>query len=94
MSADELPYNDVVTDSVKKNTLGGKYVNLACLLIPDFEVKSTLQDNIYGLDFLKIGHRDHRLDRSLSITQFSKAFGVYKKVMREAYPQRRTELVI
>ena len=80
------------TDSVKKNILSGKYVNLACLLIPDFEVKSILQDNIYGLDFLMIGHRDHHLDRSLSIPQFYKTFGVYKRVMREAYPQRRTEL--
>ena len=36
--------------------------------------------------------RDHRLDRSLSITQFYKAFGIYKRVMCEAFPQRRNEL--
>ena len=32
-----LAYIDVVTDSVKKNILAGKYVKLARILIPDFE---------------------------------------------------------
>ena len=37
VAADELPHIDVVTDSVKRNIITGKYINLACLLIPDFE---------------------------------------------------------
>lgn len=35
--------------------------------------------------------RDHNLDRAFSITQFFEPFGVYKHVMSEAYPVRRTE---
>lgn len=89
--ADELPHIDVVTDSVKRNILAGKYVNLACLLIPDFETPSVSAD-MSGLDYLKRDRKDHRLDRPLSISQFFKAFGIYKRVMCETYPLRRMEL--
>ena len=88
--ADNLPYVDVVPDSVKKNIIAGKYVNLASLLIPDYD--SSLVDNMGGLDQPRRQQRDNRLDRVLSITQFYKAFGIYKRVMCEAYPQRRDEL--
>ena len=91
VAADELPHEDVVTDSVKHNILVGKYINLVCLLIPDFEAPSASYD-MNGLGFLKKDRRDHRLDRALTITQFIKAFGVYKRVMCEAYPLRRNKL--
>ena len=92
VAADELPHVDVVNESVKKNIISGKYVNLACLLIPDYEASVTSYENLSGLEFLKRDRRDHRLDRALSISQFFKAFGIYKRVMSEAYPLRRTEL--
>ena len=38
------------------------------------------------------GTRDHRLHRSLRITQFYKSFVIYKRVMCEAFPQHRNEL--
>ena len=90
--ADSLPHVDVITDSVKKNILEGKYVNLACLMIPDFETPNFTTNNTNGLELLKQGRKDHRLDRALTITQFFRAFGVYKRIMSEAYPQRRLEL--
>ena len=40
VAADELPHIDVVTESLKCNIITGKYINLACLLIPDFEAPS------------------------------------------------------
>ena len=92
VAADELPHTKVVTDSVKRTILGGKYINLACLLIPDFGVPSVAMNDMNGLEFLKKDRRDHRLDRALTITQFTKAFGVYKRVICEAYPLRRNEL--
>lgn len=45
-----------------------------------------------GIELLKRQQRDHRLDRALSITQFFKAFGIYKRVMCVAFPQRKHEL--
>ena len=90
--ADELPHVDVVSDSVRKNIVEGKYVNLACLLIPEFEAPSVSVNEFSGIELLRQGRRDHRLDRILNITQFYKAFGIYKRVMCEAFPQRRPEL--
>ena len=88
--ADNLPYVDVVPDSVKKNIIAGKYVNLSSLLIQDYD--TSLVDNMGGLDQQRRQQRDNCLDRVLSITQFYKAFGIYKRAMCEVYPQRRDEL--
>ena len=80
----------MVPYSVKKKIIAGKYVNLASLLIPDYD--SSLVDNMGGLDQQRRQQRDKHLDRVLSITQFYKAFRIYKRIMCEAYPQRRDEL--
>ena len=90
--ADELPHIDIVTESVKRNIIAGKYVNLACLLIPNFEAPKASTEALNGLEFLKRDRKDHRLDRALNISQFYKAFGIYKRIMSEAYPLRRKEL--
>lgn len=90
--ADSLPHVDVISDTLKKNILEGKFVNLASLLIPDFEPQNLTTNEASGLELLRQGCRDHRLDRTLSINQFFKAFELYKRIMSEAYPQRRLEL--
>ena len=92
IAADNLPHIDVVTDSVRKNITSGKYVNLARLLIPDYDTSKLPADNMLAVELIKRQQRDHRLDRALTITQFYKAFGVYKRIMCEAFPQRRDEL--
>lgn len=76
---------------MKRNILAGKYINLLCLLMPDFEALSASND-MNGLELLRKDRRDHRPDRALTTMQFFKAFGVYKRVMYEAYPFRRNEL--
>ena len=91
IASDNLPHIDVVSESMRKNITSGKYVNLAALLIPDNDSLKSAENNA-ALDFLRHHQRDHRLDRPLSITQFYKAFGIYKRIMCEAFPQRRDEL--
>ena len=90
--ADDLPHMDVVSESVRRKIIEGKYINLACLLIPEFEAPNITTNEISGIEFLRQGRKDQRLDRVLTITQFYKAFGIYKKIMCEVYPQRRLEL--
>ena len=70
VAADSLPHVDVISETLKRNILEGKFINLACLLIPDFEPPNLTTNEASGLEFLRQGRRDHRLDRSLSITQF------------------------
>ena len=88
--ADNLPYIDVVRDSVKKRTL--LLVNMSTLLVYLFRIMTSLVDNMGGLDQQRRQQRDNRLDRVLSITEFGKAFGTYNRVMCEAYPQHRDKL--
>ena len=76
---------------MRRNIAAGKYVNLATLLTPDLDIPKA-PENMSALEFLKRQQKDHRLDRSLTITEFFKAFGIYKRVMCEAFPQRRDEL--
>ena len=70
----------------------GKYVNLASLLLPEFDTPYFTSNDLSGLELLRQSRRDHRLDRPLSISQFLKAFGIYKRIMCEAFPQHRLEL--
>ena len=53
VAADKLPHIDVVTNSVKRNIITGKYINLACLLIPDFEAPKASINDMNGLEFLR-----------------------------------------
>ena len=92
VAADLLPHLDIVSDSLRRQITEGKYVNLASLLIPEFDNPNFTTNEFSGLELLRKSRRDHRLDRPLNITQFYKAFGIYKRVMCEAFPQRRLEL--
>ena len=57
------------------------------LLVPANDtLKST--ESLVGLELLKQQQRDCCLDRVLSITQFYKALGIYKRVMYEDFPQQ------
>ena len=70
VAADSLLHVDVISETLKRNIIEGKFINLASLLIPDFEPPNLTTNEASGLEFLRQGRRDHRLDRSLSITQF------------------------
>lgn len=52
----------------------------ASLLIPGFEFAS------------KTDNPDPRLSEHLNLSEFITAFGKYKRIMAEAFPQRRSEL--
>lgn len=67
-------------------------MNLASLLLPEFDTPNFTTNDLSGLELLRQSRRDHRLDKPLSIAQFYQAFGIYKRIMCEAFPQRRLEL--
>ena len=70
---------DVVSDSLRTLITNGRDVNLASLLIPNFEIKNETNG-------------DPRLKRRLSIEQFRIAFGKYRRIMVQKFPHRRQEL--
>ena len=84
VSPEDVPHMDLVSTSLRKQIQEGRDVNLASLLIPYFEVKTS--------DNEKESKEDTRLKRSLSITEFITAFGRYKRIMCEAHKHRREEL--
>ena len=77
IAPDQAPRMELVTPSLRQKILQGKDVNLAALLIPSYDV-----DRDQGM----------KLASSLTIVQFMRAFGRFKRIMCEAYPSRRDEL--
>ena len=76
-----LKNTDYVSESVKEKIVSGKYVNLATLLIPEFEQPEK-----------KDRYRDARLNRSLSIDEFIVAFTKYRRIHCTHHPWRKEEL--
>lgn len=62
-------------------------MNMAELLIPKFE-----SDKPNNITINLIKQEDQRLHRRLSIAEFITAFGKYKRVMCQRYPERRVQL--
>ena len=52
VAADSLPHVDVISETLKRNILEGKFINLASLLIPDFEPPNLTTNESSGLEFL------------------------------------------
>lgn len=80
---ESLPFVETVSPSIRKAIIEGKDVNLAHLLIP-----TTNAISIRGKE-MKYGEekpeKDPRLYRSLSISEFIYAFGIYKNIMCQTY---------
>ncbi|CAG2220834.1 unnamed protein product [Mytilus edulis] len=72
--------------------IDGKDVNLASLLIPNYETPQVHSVAANGLELNISGKPDPRLNRKLTIQEFIKAFGKFKRVMSSVYPDRRAEL--
>ena len=83
---------DIVAPSVQRNIIEGKDVNLGTLLIPNFEAPLTHSIIADGLHVNMANKPDPRLNRHLSIQEFIQAFGKFKRIMCNAYPERREEL--
>ena len=82
-SAESLPLVETISPLLRQQIIAGKDVNLASLLIPYYSPLDEKDEN---------KKPDKRLLRSLSIGEFIQAFGIYKNIMGQAYPQRRQEL--
>ena len=90
-SSELLPHVELVSPMIRKKILEGKNVNLAVLLIPHYKGVMTNEErsDLYSCSTKK---PDHRLNKILDLSSFMKAFGIYKSVMTEVYPQRQKEL--
>jgi hypothetical protein len=85
-----LPLMDIISTTLKKQILEGRDVNLAALLMKDYEsvqAASSLHKSS-GLEINLPGKKDARLHRSLSLKQIVCAFGKYKRVLCRIFPQR------
>ena len=93
--ADSLPRIDLVSPQLRQDILAGKDVNLAALLIPGYKGPGE-----YEQRSLMIGEKiiplkpltDPRVTKALTISEFIKAFSIYKNVMCEGFPEREKEL--
>ena len=65
---------------------------MASLGTPNCEPPNLTTNETSGLRLLRQVRRAYHLDRSLSITKFFKAFGLYKHIMSKAYPQCKLKL--
>lgn len=81
---EDLPQMELISNSLRKQILEGKDVNLASLLIPYYEIRESEKE--------KTEKEDSRLKRNLTIAEFLTAFGKYKRTMCQAFPNRRDEL--
>lgn len=82
-AAESLPLVETISPQLRHQITSGKDVNLASLLIPYFSPHDENDDT---------KKPDKRLQKSLNIGEFIQAFGIYKNIMCQAYPQRRQEL--
>ncbi|CAG2198720.1 unnamed protein product [Mytilus edulis] len=90
--SDDFPNVDIVSTGLQKQIIQGKDINLASLLIPSFESPQSHTILADGME-INVGNKpDPRLNRQLTIQEFIKAFGKFKRVMTSAFPGRRFEL--
>ncbi|XP_071142855.1 uncharacterized protein [Mytilus edulis] len=82
----------IVSSSLQRQIIDGKDVNIAALLIPNYECPQSHTVIADSIEVNLPGKPDIRLNRTLTIQEFIKAFGKYKRIMSKAYPERRVEL--
>ena len=90
--SDSFTNVDIISPNIQKQIIEGKDINLASLLIPNYECPQNNTILANGLELNVSGRPDPRLNRKLSIQEFIKAFCKYKRVMSSTYPDRRSEL--
>ncbi|CAG2237689.1 unnamed protein product [Mytilus edulis] len=90
--SDDFTGIDIVSSSLQRQIIDGKDVNIAALLIPNYECPQSHTVIADSIEVNLPGKPDIRLNRTLTIQEFIKAFGKYKRIMSKAYPERRVEL--
>lgn len=91
VASDTLPAIDMVSETIRKRILEFKDVDLACLLIPNYEPpKSTFE--AVGTSIHINQEIDSKIKGALTIKDFVSAFSVYRRVMVKVHPERQAEL--
>ena len=92
-ASESLPEVDTVSPALRSAILDSKDVNLACLLIPHFDLgeysRYTRVDGCQHL--LRPLSSDPRLNRNLTLSEFVSSFNKYRNIMCEVW-ERRNEL--
>ena len=88
---ESLPFIETVSPKLRKAIIEGKDVNLAQLLIPTSNAVN-MSEKEHSCDKEDKYDKDPRLHKTLSIAEFIYAFGIYKNIMCQTYPNRREEL--
>ena len=92
-ASESLPEVETVSPALRSAILDGKDVNLACLLIPHFDLGD--YSRYAGVDgcqqLLRPLSSDPRLNQNLTLSEFVTAFNKYRNIMCEVW-QRRKEL--
>nr|XP_055074593.1 uncharacterized protein LOC129454107 [Misgurnus anguillicaudatus] len=81
-----------VSQKMRSDIINGKNINLAALLLPSPAVDRQMVDCGDVAVYLKTS--DPRLHRNLSFCEFVTAFGTYRDIMCQVFPERREELDI
>ena len=90
-AADSLPFVETVSPAIRLLVIEGKDVNLAVLLIPYYTGPMSNDEKI-DTYYCSNQKPDPRLNKCLNISEFIQAFGTYKNIMCEAFPNRRHKL--
>lgn len=89
--ADSVGHIDVVPEPIRNSIVQGNDVSLSLLLLPgDFFHSRSYQ--IDDKQYLMKALSDPRAHKDLTISEFIKAFDIYKNVMCEEFPCREKEL--
>ncbi|CAC5375549.1 unnamed protein product [Mytilus coruscus] len=88
-NSDDFNNIDIVSSSLQRQIIDGTDVNITALLIPHYEC---LQSHADIIEDNLIGKPDFRLNRTLTIPEFIKAFGKCKRIRLKAYPECRAEV--
>ena len=83
-----LPFVETVSPAIRRQVIEGKDVNLAVLLIPYYTGPMSNDEKI-DTYYCSNQKPDPRLNKCLNIIEFIQAFGTYKNIMCEAFPNRR-----
>ena len=92
LRSDDFPNVDIVSISIQKQIIQGRDVNIASLLIPNFESPQSRTVTSEGVEINLTSKPDPRLNRQLTIQEFILAFDKYKRIMTTAFPARKSEL--
>ena len=89
--SDSFIHVDIISPNLQKDILEGKDINLATLLIPFYDCPTKYSVVANGIEVNVTGKPDIRLNRRLSIQEFIRAFGKYKRVITSVFDYRGIE---